>query len=194
MNAFIHETATVEKGAKLGSGTKVWHNAQVREGAVIGENCNLGHCAFVDQGVHIGDRVKIGNKASIFKGVEIGDEAMIAPHVVFTNDIRPRSQGDWKLIGTKVKKGASIGSNSTIICGITIGSYSMIGAGSVVSRDVPDHGLAYGNPARLMRFVCKCGENLEKVSEKGKSVEMKCISCSKHVSIPKKDYDILERA
>ncbi|UCD02641.1 MAG: N-acetyltransferase [Candidatus Aenigmatarchaeota archaeon] len=191
MKAFVHETATVERGSRVGRGTKVWHDAQVREGAVIGKDCNLGHCAYVDQGVRIGDRVKIGNKVSIFKGVSVEDDVMIAPHAVFTNDIRPRSRGDWKLIKTHVEKGATIGSNSTIVCGITIGAHSMIGAGSVVTRDVPEHGLVFGNPARLKGFVCACGENLEKASEKGDSLAMKCSKCSEQVSVSKKDYEKL---
>jgi len=176
---YKHETATVEKGAKLGEGTKVWHYAHVREGAVLGKNCNVGHCGYVCRNVVIGDNVKIGNKVSVFEGVTIEDDVFVGPHVVFTNDMRPRSLGGWNITKTRVKRGASIGSNSTIVCGITIGSYSMVGAGSVVTKDVPDNGLVYGNPARLKGFVCRCGEDLRDAG-KGK---MKCVKCGHVFSI-----------
>jgi len=192
MGVFIHETATVEKGSVIGDGTKIWHYAHVRKGAVVGKNCNVGHCAYIGTGVKIGDRVKIGNKASVFQGIEIENEAFIGPHVVFTNDNRPRSVGDWKLIKTYVKKGASIGSNSTILCGITLGENCMVGAGSVVTDDVPEHGLVYGNPARLMEFVCSCGGTLKAVRKAGNAVVMVCSECKKTVKIPNSVFDKLE--
>jgi acetyltransferase-like isoleucine patch superfamily enzyme len=180
----IHPTATVDKGAVIGQGTKVWHYSHVRGSAVIGENCILGHCSYVDAGVTIGSRVKIGNKASIYQGVTIEDEAFIGPHVVFTNDMRPRSVGEWKITKTVVKKGASIGSNSTIVCGHTIGEYAMVGAGSVVTRDVPPHALVFGNPARIRGFVCFCGKDLKKTGNAGKCMKMVCAKCGKVVEVP----------
>jgi len=183
-DVYVHPGASVEKTAKMGSGTKVWHYAHVREGAVVGENCIIGHCAYVGKHVKIGNNVKIGNKASIFQGVTIEDDVQVGPHVAFTNDIRPRSFGDWKIIKTLVKKGASIGTNSTVICGVVIGSYSMAGAGSVITRDVPDHGLVYGNPARLMGFVCRCGETLRESGKAEGSVVMVCGKCKEDFRIP----------
>ncbi|MFH0956483.1 MAG: acyltransferase [Candidatus Aenigmatarchaeota archaeon] len=182
----VHPTATVEKGVVLGEGTKVWHYVHVRDGAVIGRNCNLGHCVYVDANVKIGSRVKIGNKASIFQGVTIEDDVCIAPHVVFTNDMRPRSAGEWKITKTVVRKGASIGCNSTIVCGHTIGEYAMVGAGSVVTKDVPPHALVYGNPARVRGFVCFCGQDLVKAEGRGKSASMRCERCGKDVLISQK--------
>jgi acetyltransferase-like isoleucine patch superfamily enzyme len=182
----IHPTATVDKGAVIGRGTKVWHYSHVRESAVIGDNCILGHCSYVDAGVKIGNHVKIGNKASIYQGVMIEDEAFIGPHVVFTNDMRPRSVGEWKIAKTIVKKGASIGSNSTIVCGHTIGEYAMVGAGSVVTKDVPPHALVYGNPARVRGFVCFCGQDLVKAKGRGNATSMRCKRCGNDVLISKK--------
>ena len=176
----IHPTATVDEGAVIGKGTKVWHYAHVRGSAVIGENCIFGHCSYVDANVKVGSNVKVGNKASIFQGVTIEDDAFIGPHVAFTNDMRPRSLGGWKITKTLVKKGASIGCNSTIVCGNTIGEYAMVGAGSVVTKDVPPHALVYGNPARVRGIVCFCGEGLKR----GKSALAKCKRCGKEVRVP----------
>ncbi len=170
---FVSETAIVDKRAEIGKGTKVWHHSQIREGAFIGKNCNIGKGVYVDAGVKIGNNVKIQNSVSIYHGVEIGDDVFIGPGVTFTNDKHPRAWlwDESRLCGTKVMKGASIGANSTIICGITIGEYSMIGAGSVLTKDVPPHALMIGNPARLVGFVCECGEKLNE--------NFMCPSCGK---------------
>ncbi|MBN2331245.1 MAG: N-acetyltransferase [Candidatus Aenigmarchaeota archaeon] len=191
--AFVHETATADKGSRIGSGTKVWHYAHVREGAILGSNCVVGHCAYVGEGVKVGSNVKIENKVSIFKGVTIEDDVFIGPHVAFTNDMRPRAHSaKWEVVKTLVKKGASIGVNSTIICGITIGSHSMVGGGSVVTADVPDHGLVYGNPAKLRGFVCFCGEVLGAGTKKGDAYVLKCKACGKDCRIPAKVYEVLK--
>jgi acetyltransferase-like isoleucine patch superfamily enzyme len=167
--ASIHPTAHVDDGAQIGAGTFVWHNCHVRAGAVVGSECVLGKDVYIDAGVHVGDRAKIQNGVSVFAGVTIERGVFCGPHAVFTNDLHPRAitpdgelQGaaDWEIAETLVREGASIGANSTIVCGITIGRWAAIGAGSVVTRDVPDHGLVYGNPARLRGHVCMCGARL----------------------------------
>ncbi len=163
-DVFIHPTAEVDSRANIGEGTKIWHHVQVREGAVIGKNCNLGKGVYIDKNVKIGSRVKIQNYVSVYYGVEIEDDVFIGPSVTFTNDKYPRSWiwNEEKVVKTKVKRGASIGANATIVCGVTIGEYAMVGAGAVVTKDVPPHGLVVGNPARLIGFVCECGHKLDK--------------------------------
>jgi len=190
-NYFIHPTAVVEEGAIIGDGTRVWHFAHIRSGARIGRNCNIGKDVYIDVGVEMGDNVKIQNSVSIYRGVRIEDDAFIGPHAVFTNDLYPRSfNRDWKIVPTLVKKGASIGANATIVCGVTIGEYAMVGAGSVVTRDVPPHGLVYGNPARLRGFVCFCGRRLEEVVEMSENeVSFRCSHCGRIVKIPRAHYE-----
>lgn len=189
---FIHPTAVVEEGASIGDGTRVWHFVHVRRGARIGRNCNIGKDVYIDVDVVIGDNVKVQNFATIYRGVVIEDDVFIGPHVTFTNDLYPRSfSTDWKPVPTLVKKGASIGANATIVCGVTIGEYAMIGAGAVVTKDVPPFGLVYGNPAKLRGFVCYCGRPLrdgDKVEETGVYVRFKCKSCGKEVLINTQHY------
>src|SRR3989338_5798588 len=140
---YIHPTSEVSPRAKIGHNTKIWHQAQIREDAKIGKNCNISKCVYIDFGVKIGNNVKIQNHVSVYHGVIIEDDVFIGPSAIFTNDLYPRAfiWNEERLVKTRVKKGASIGANSTIICGITIGKYSMIGAGSVVTKDVPDYAL-----------------------------------------------------
>ncbi len=155
---FVHETALVEDGALLGDGTKVWMNAQVRSGAHVGEGCNIGKNVFVDAGVSIGSRVKIQNNVSVYAGVTIEDAVFVGPSAVFTNDMYPRATNDdWEITPTLIKEGSSIGANATIVCGNTIGRFAMVGAGSVVTRDIRDHELVVGNPARFMAWVDESG-------------------------------------
>jgi len=187
-DVFVHETATVET-KNIGSGTKIWHYAHVREGASIGKNCTIGHCAYIGKNVKVGDNVKIENKASLFQGVTLEDDVFIGPHVAFTNDLRPRSEGKWVPEKTVVKTGASIGVNSTVLCGLTIGKYAMIGGGSVVTKDIPGHGMVFGNPARLRGFVCECGEMCEKNDERDGIVLMVCRECNKPLKIPINVYN-----
>ena len=188
---FKHPTAIVEEGAEIGEGTKIWHFVHVRRGAKIGKNCNIGKDVYIDVNVVIGDNVKIQNGVSVYRGVVLEDEVFVGPHVVFTNDLYPRSfSRNWEIVPTRVKKGASIGANATIVCGITIGEYAMIGAGSVVTKNVPRHGLVYGNPARLRGFVCFCGKPLKKIiSESDKEVIYKCEYCGAEVPIERVDYE-----
>ncbi len=160
----IHESAEVSEKAKIGEGTSIWHQAQVRENAVIGKDCNIGKGVYIDSGVKIGDACKIQNYVSVYHGVEIEDDVFVGPSATFTNDFRPRAfiWNEEKVGKTLVKKGASIGANSTIVCGVEIGEYAMVGAGSVVTKDVPPFGLVYGNPAKLCGKVNKEGEVIER--------------------------------
>jgi len=186
MKIYIHPTAEVSDKAEIGEGTKIWHHAQVRENARIGKNCVIGKSVYIDFDVKIGDRVKIQNFVSIYHGVTIEDDVFLGPGMTFTNDLYPRAFiSDFEVYPTRVKKGASIGANATIICGITIGRYAMVGAGSVVTEDVPDHALVYGNPARLVGFVCRCGRKLKREREIEDFVLMKCDKCKREIKIPK---------
>jgi UDP-2-acetamido-3-amino-2,3-dideoxy-glucuronate N-acetyltransferase len=155
MQTFIHPTAIVEENAVIGEGTKIWAFAHVRTGAIIGSNCVIGEGVHIDTGVQIGNNVKIQNHSLIYHGCIIGDDVFIGPNVITTNDFYPSVHGDWKNSSrfriTSFHKGCSIGANSTIICGVRIGKDALVGAGSVVSRDVPDGMLAYGNPARVIK-------------------------------------------
>ncbi len=176
MGVHIHDTAEVSQEAKIGDGTYIWHQAQVREGAKVGSNCRLGKGVYIDKNVVVGDNCKIQNGATLYDGVEVASDVFIGPHVVFTNDLYPRAQpDDWKIVPTMVKEGASIGANATILCGITIGSYGVIGAGSVVTQDVPDHAVVVGNPAQLRGYACHCGRPLDE--------NLYCPHCEKEVRI-----------
>lgn len=194
----IHPTAEVSDKIEIGDGTSIWHHAQVREGVKIGTNCIIGKGVYVDAGVPIGNNVKIQNYVSVYHGVKIEDGVFVGPHVCFTNDMRPRAinpdsslkaADDWVLSDTLIKKGAALGANSTIRCGITIGEWAMVGSGSVVTKDVPAHGLVYGNPAQLRGYVCACGMELEEESRKGAAVVAKCPKCSRIVEIYVKDWE-----
>ncbi len=167
MAHFAHPTAIIEDGALIGEGTRIWHFVHVRQGARIGPGCNLGKNVYVDTGVRIGKNVKIQNNVSVYHGVEIADGVFLGPHVCFTNDLNPRAirvdgtaraEADWVLATTYVGYGAGIGANATIRAGIRIGEWAMIGAGSVVTRDVPPYALVYGNPARIRGVVAPSGE------------------------------------
>ena len=190
----IHESAYIED-AVIGDGTNIWHFVHVRKGARIGKKCNVGKGVYIDTNVEIGDNCKIQNFATIYQGVTIGNNVFIGPHVCFTNDLYPRAF-IWKenrLEKTIVRDGASIGANSTILAGVTIGKYAMIGAGSVVTRDVPDYGLVLGNPARLKGFVCKCGFKLRRIiREDDNEVIFKCSKCGEEIRIDKTIYRKVE--
>ncbi len=159
---FKHETAIVDDGAQIGKGTRIWHFSHLMPGCVIGEHCNLGQNVFVAGNVHIGNGVKVQNNVSIYEGVEIEDDVFLGPSMVFTNVINPRSAVIRRnaYLQTLVKKGATIGANATIICGITVGKYAFIGAGAVVTKNVPDYALLTGNPARQTGWMSEAGGKL----------------------------------
>ncbi len=182
---FHHETSTVEVNADIGENTKIWHYAHVRSGSKIGKNCNLGKDVYMDEGAVLGDNVRVQNGVSIYKGVVVEDDVFLGPHMTFTNDLYPRANSNnWGIVDTLVKKGASIGAHATIVSGITIGKCAMVGAGAVVTKDVPDYGLVFGNPAKLKGFVCSCGTKLsEVVEENDKNVELRCSDCGKIVNL-----------
>ncbi len=180
MQFFIHETASVEDGATIGDGSSVWHHSQVRQGASIGANCVLGKNVFIDFHVHIGARCKIQNNVSVYHGVAIEDEVFVGPGAMFTNDLVPRAfASDWTLCKTKVRRGASIGANATIICGTEIGEFCMVGAGAVVTKSVESHSLVLGNPAKHVGWVCRCGQLVSR--SEARPIETTCDNCKDEV-------------
>lgn len=187
---YVHPTAIVEEGADVGVGTRIWHFVHVRKGAKLGPHCNVGKCVYIDSGASVGEGVKIQNFVSVYRGVTVKEKAFLGPSATLTNDRYPRAFNEsWELVPTVIEEGASIGANATIVCGVRIGKYAMVGAGSVVTKDVPPHGLVLGNPARLRGFVCYCGRRLRKlVRVREQHVVFKCEHCGREVEIPIADY------
>jgi UDP-2-acetamido-3-amino-2,3-dideoxy-glucuronate N-acetyltransferase len=173
---FVHSTAVVDEPVEIGSQTQIWHFSHVMSGAKIGMNCIIGQNVFVGSGAILGNGIKVQNNVSIYKGVVLEDHVFCGPSMVFTNVFNPRSFISRKkeFRKTVVKKGATIGANATIVCGNSIGQYALIGAGSVVTKDVPDHALAYGNPAKVKGWVCQCAAEI--LFRSGKAV---CPACGK---------------
>ncbi len=176
---FIHETAVVDEPSDIGFGTRIWHFCHVMSGCRIGEGCNFGQNVFVGAGARIGNHVKVQNNVSIYDGVEIADRVFLGPSMVFTNVSTPRSGVSRRdrYERTVVQTGATVGANATIVCGHTIGAYAFIGAGAVVTRDVPEHGLMVGNPARRMGWMCACGARLRE--------DLRCPECERGYSLDK---------
>jgi UDP-2-acetamido-3-amino-2,3-dideoxy-glucuronate N-acetyltransferase len=174
MNYFVHESSIIDDNVIIGAGTKVWHFSHVQGGAQIGEKCSLGQNVNISNNVKIGNGVKVQNNVSIYEGVELEDYVFCGPSMVFTNDLLPRSKypkGPQGYKRTLVKYGASIGANATIVCGNTIGKWSMIASGAVVTKDVPDYALMAGVPARKKGWVCECGSVLK--------VQLNCSECDR---------------
>lgn len=160
---FIHKSSYADKGCVIGKGTKIWHFCHIMPNSVVGENCNIGQNVCINSGVNIGNNVKIQNNVSLVTGVTCEDDVFIGPSAVFTNVINPRShvcrKNEYR--PTLLKKGCSLGANTTIVCGHTIGKYALVGAGAVVTKDVPDYTVVVGNPAKAVGNVCNCGEKLQ---------------------------------
>lgn len=176
MSVRIHPTAEVSPQAVVGEGTSIWHWAQVRERARIGARCNVGKDVYIDMDVVVGDECKIQNFATLYHGLTVGNRVFIGPHACFTNDLYPRAVSpDWQVVPTKIEDGASIGANSTILCGITVGKSAMVAAGAVVTKDVPPHALVMGVPARVVGWVCDCGRPLDE--------KFYCVHCRKRLSL-----------
>lgn len=160
---FIHPLAIVDEGAEIGEGTRIWAGTHILSGARVGRGCNIGENCFIEGGAAVGDGVTVKNNVALYAGAEIGDEVFLGPSCVFTNVVNPRAfvsrKSEFKK--TVVEKGATIGANAAIVCGHTVGQYAFIGAGAVVTRDVPDYALVYGCPAEVRGWVCRCGVKLE---------------------------------
>lgn len=173
---FVHESSYIDEEVTIGSGTKIWHFCHVLKNSFIGQNCVLGQNVMVGPNVKIGNNVKLQNNISVYDGVEIEDDVFCGPSMVFTNVVNPRSFIERKneFRKTLIKKGASLGANCTIVCGITVGRYAFVGAGAVVVTDVPDYALVLGVPATIKGWMCKCGITLQKVIPGQK---IKCNSC-----------------
>ena len=197
---FIHPTAEVSPEASIGEGSRIWHQAQVRERARVGRNCILGKGVYVDFGVVIGDNVKIQNGCFVYHGATLEDGVFLGPGVILTNDKSPRAvnpdgsvktDADWEVGKILVKKGASLGAGVTVLPDVVIGTYAMIGAGAVVTKDVPAHGLMIGCPARLAGFVCFCGGRLTGGKRESDKMMTVCDRCGRQVAIPSRDWERL---
>lgn len=187
---YIDPTAYVSPESFVQAGTRIWRHVQIREQAHIGESCTIGKGVYIEKNVRIGSRVKIQNNVSLFEGVTLEDGVFVGPHVCFTNDLHPRAitpdgklkdAEDWVITPTLVKYGASIGAGSVIVCGVTIGAFALIGAGSVVTKDVPAHALVYGNPAHLQGYVCYCARRLSDVHDDNGKLSGWCETCEQRI-------------
>lgn len=189
MEYFLHESSYIDKNVKIGKGTKIWHFSHILSNVTVGENCVIGQNVCVGPNVTIGNNVKIQNNVSVYEGVTLEDDVFCGPSMIFTNVYIPRSAHPKKrneYLETLVKKGSTIGANSTIICGVSLGEYSFVGAGSVVTRDIPAYAIVYGVPAKIQGWICECGNRLvfsakttscSKCEKKYKKFDKKTIEC-----------------
>lgn len=187
MSTFIHETARVSPEASVGEDTKVWNEAQIREQARVGRQCNIGKGVYIGEGVTVGDRCKMENRVSLFEGTTLEDGVFVGPHAAFLNDKRPRAvtpdgrlkgPADWTISPTRAKEGAAIGGGVMVLPGVTIGRWAMVGSGAIVTKDVPDFALVVGNPARLIGYVCRCGEIATSPAQPAAGQEPRCAGCA----------------
>lgn len=201
--AFIAPTAIVAESSDIGDGTRVWHHAQVREGATIGRNCILGKGVYVDYGVQIGDNCKLQNGASIYHGATLADGVFVGPGAILTNDRLPRAinpdsslkqEADWEVGAIHIGRGASLGAGCIILPDVTIGEFALVAAGAVVTRDVPDHGLVVGVPARLAGYVCRCARRLRFVHSEGNVDLYTCATCRTSYRLARRQDVALEGA
>jgi UDP-2-acetamido-3-amino-2,3-dideoxy-glucuronate N-acetyltransferase len=186
---FVHESSYVDEPCEIGEGTKIWHFSHIMKNSKIGKGCNIGQNVVISPGVILGDNVRVQNNVSVYTGVICEDDTFLGPSCVFTNVINPRSfierKDEYK--ETIVKKGASIGANATVVCGNDIGRYAFIGAGAVVTKDIPDYALVVGNPAKIIGYVCECGNRLEKHEER-----FKCYTCNKEYEVSNRNLSLRE--
>jgi UDP-2-acetamido-3-amino-2,3-dideoxy-glucuronate N-acetyltransferase len=180
-NYFAHESSYVDEPCAIGNDTKIWHFSHIMKDSTIGERCNIGQNVVISPGCTLGDNIKIQNNVSIYTGVTLEDDVFCGPSCVFTNVINPRSHVSRKdeYAATLVKQGASIGANATIVCGVTLGRYCFVGAGSVVTRNVPDYAMVYGSPARIRGWVCNCGIKLDFPAASEASASATCSACGR---------------
>jgi acetyltransferase-like isoleucine patch superfamily enzyme len=193
VDVFIHPRAQVEDGVELGAGCKVWQLTHVRGGARLGPGCKIGSAVYVGAGVRLGANCKVQNQALLYEGVELEDGVFVGPGVCFTNDRFPRAvnpdgslkdDSDWELGRILVREGAAIGAGAVVVTGCTIGRWALVGAASLVTRDVPDHALVYGNPARVAGWVCRCARRLDLRQGTGGAVEGWCATCGVATPLP----------
>jgi len=186
---FVHESSYVDEGCEIGEGTKIWHFSHIMKGCRIGKRCNIGQNVVVSPDVTLGDGCKVQNNVSIYTGVICEDGVFLGPSCVFTNVVNPRAFIERKseYRKTTIKEGASVGANATIVCGHDVGRYAFVGAGAVVTKDVPDFAMVYGVPAEVRGYVCRCGEQLR--FSGGKAV---CPACGKNYQMNESDYTIKE--
>jgi len=201
-NYFAHPTATIEDDVQIGEGSKVWALTHVRRGTKIGKNCIISEGVFIDTDSEIGNNCKVQNHAIVYHKAILEDGVFIGPNVCFTNDRLPRainpdgslkSADDWEVSTIKIGYGSAIGAHSTITPGQTIGRWVIVGSGSVVTRDIPDHALAFGNPARVHDFVCKCGERLTDIVKKTRNDIIFVCDCGEVIKIPREIYKLSKK-
>lgn len=183
---FAHPTAVIDQPCEIGSGTRIWHFSHVMQNCRVGARCNIGQNVVISPHCEVGDNVKIQNNVSVYTGVVIEDDVFLGPSMVFTNVMNPRAfierKSEYRT--TRVRRGASVGANATIVCGVTLGEYCLIGAGAVVTRDVAPYATVYGNPARFRGWVCRCGVQLPRLSAQAPQLdEMTCVSCARRYHV-----------